>query len=243
VSDARTRALERASVLDPAARPAFLAEWLRADPACEECGPDHGHKGRPPGKVLTDIQPFNGGTRPAFTARLVDCPDCFGTGTQRRWRVELAAYAGCEAAVSALGPTPWRGVVEEGSLKPPFRAFPDWVRGLSRWGREACVQAALAACRHMAYEQARCHATVMLDRVTASWDAVQAWVDCPCRDHERAAREASALLHGPLWVEAPATALVGGDFVPGVEECARLLSAPAAVREAIQRALVAWCLP
>lgn len=60
------------------------------------------------------------------------CKACHGTGTERRWRVEAAAWAGDPAAQAAtrvpLAVDRWA-----------------WAEGFSRWGSECAVRAACAA--------------------------------------------------------------------------------------------------
>lgn len=167
MSDETTRSLTRlAESGSPADLARSLVARLRVAPRCEACAPEHLPKGTKPNHVLEDIRPFNGGTRPAFTARVVPCPSCAGTGSPLRARLELAAYCGSEAARLALGPraclplcfgpnAAGESVHAEGC--PAWwhdrAAFPLWLSGLSRWVNIGpvpgwvSVRAAVAAAR------------------------------------------------------------------------------------------------
>lgn len=87
-------------------------------------------------------------------------------------RLWLAAHLGEPAAVGALG------------HDDPPASFRDWVLILTGGGKETCVRAALAAARLAAIGGSAGEAL----------DAVEAWVECPCRDHARAAGAAARRL-------------------------------------------------
>jgi hypothetical protein len=90
MSDTRSRALERAAAsgsVDDQAR--ALVARLRTAPGCERCGGT--------GRVWVHL------SRRHF-AREETCPPCAGTGSPFRARVELAAFAGHEAAAATLQP-------------------------------------------------------------------------------------------------------------------------------------------
>jgi hypothetical protein len=82
-------------------------------------------------------------------------------------RLDLAAYCGHDAAVRA---------------RPPARSQPRWFEGLSRWGEEVELRAAVHAME----------AAVEDDELVArrALDAVQAWRLCPCEKHLGQARDA-----------------------------------------------------
>lgn len=86
-------------------------------------------------------------------------------------RLWLAAHLGDAAARDAL--SEGRHVEAEG--------FDDWVKILTGGGKETCVRAALAAARIAAIGATSGEAL----------QAVQGWVDCPCRDHARIAGAAA----------------------------------------------------
>jgi hypothetical protein len=114
--DAERRALS-GSVEDQARA---LVARLRTAPGCERCGGT--------GKA--------GPWDPAWDAldvRRAPCPSCAGTGSPFRARVELAAYAGSEAARAAC-PDAERPM-KASTFAPHERheAFSGFISGLSRW--------------------------------------------------------------------------------------------------------------
>jgi hypothetical protein len=263
MSDARLSTLRRAALTgDLSARVAWLSEWLRVSPACETCAvpadavrDEAGRFWRSPARILNDQD-------------IANCPACHGTGTQRRSRVELAAYCGDEAAQAVLGSS-WRSEAAGGSQAaaaglavyrdgPGSRAaFEGWARGLSRWGRETATRAAVAASRAaLDHAQRRDHRdwdwADVLDRARVCVEAGEAWLSCPCDEHLEAWRRAWAVFPPPpQWAPAPDvegwTLSTAGRQAP----CALVdVTAPAAaqassessVRSAIQRSLTEWAL-
>lgn len=95
MSDARLSTLRRAALTgDHGARVAWLTEWLRGDPACSACGGQGCACCDEPGETVCPMS---------------TCSICHGTGTQRRSRVELAAYCFDPAAADVLrySRSPW----------------------------------------------------------------------------------------------------------------------------------------
>lgn len=99
-------------------------------------------------------------------------------GELTRERVEIAAYAGDEAARLAVPHL----VLDRGVTWADVDAqrLTDWVRGLSRWGSEVLVRAAVAAAK-AAY--ARWALGAHAYRAFHAIDAAEAWLACPCEEH------------------------------------------------------------
>lgn len=193
---------------------------------------------------------------------------CAGTGLRLRPHAERAAYCGAPWAREVLPPDEVVGsrhaeqsyaALDGGSIE--YR-----VSGLSRWGREAQVRAAVAAANPVLRrikpggvggqsftlqqaDRARYKAAV------AAIEAAEAWLACQCEAHRLALVKSASTPDGGLmddpWrrmVEVIDASIVGycgrvssGFFAEVVGAFARLTS-PEAVRSAIQRALVAHAL-
>lgn len=145
MTDAATQALRRTD------RRAWLLALHRAGELrevrveCQECG---GH-----GK-LTHSVPHADGTRSIYRARR-RCPACNGTGYQTHDGLELLAYVGDPDAREILG-----GVCRGDCNKRCFDSaggdcargllfvgdtFTAWTKGLTRYGQEVCLRAAISA--------------------------------------------------------------------------------------------------
>jgi hypothetical protein len=252
VSDARLSTLRRAALTgDLSARVAWLSEWLRTDPACEECSGSGHH-------LVARRVAYGGAPHHMDYVWHPDgpCSACHGTGTQRRWRVELAAYVGDEAAIAVAGEQ-FGHMGERAVVAHWAPVLSDWARGLSRWGRETATRAAVAASRAaLDHAQRRDHRdwdwADVLDRARVCVEAGEAWLSCPCDEHLEAWRRAWAVFPPPpQWAPAPDvegwTLSTAGRQAP----CALVdVTAPAAaqassessVRSAIQRSLTEWAL-
>lgn len=198
--DSRRRSLERAALStgSPDDEARVLLERLRAEPPCKECG-GRGRtyvEDRDAARDALTRPTTADGMRPtidAINAVLFvtpkPCSRCAGTGSLLRARVEIAAWAGHAAArlVVVLGEAPdawvtWRSA-DEATLSI-------WLAGLSRWGVEAQVAAALGAAR-ACYE----HLVDPTNREVIPWvtvgtlaaraliEAGEAWLACPCAKH------------------------------------------------------------
>lgn len=95
-------------------------------------------------------------------------------------QLTLAAYCGHEAARRLLGeeaPTAPDVHQREGLLR--------WAMGLRRWGREACVRAAVGAAEVVQPLWER--ACPGRGEPALALQAARAWLTCPCSDHARQA--------------------------------------------------------
>ncbi len=124
-----------------------------------------------------------------------------------RSKLELAAYAGSEAARNALG---------DEAPKVPDDLW-DWAMGLERWGHEALVRACIVMARLVLphWEE------VSRDKSPRkALQAAEAWLSCPCAKHARAAKAAEdAAKHAGVAVR-------GGAFMPvawGVADAAHAI--------------------
>lgn len=260
MTDQRIRAQERSATSPEELAELYEArwrsgEWVERQIEVGPC-PDRGiHAGRRQG---------HGGEAGLFTVHASDvnvgdwdpgheyvtCPTCNGSGVLTIPGRELAAYCGDEAARVLVPvrltrqtvdkPLHWspgaREFVESGGILVPCD-FGAWVRGLSRYGREACVRAAVAAAR----------------AVIADW--------------ERGSRPVEALWHGPQateaaerWLADPSEANEDAwavlllqdvpDWVPTINEhlfgqsvrSATEILGEQPTRKAIQDALIPWAL-
>ena len=183
MSDARSQTLLRSALASGSVsdRAAWLSEWLRTDPACSACS-----------------GPLKVGD--AVRLERAECSACCGTGTERRWRVELAAHCADSAARQALGgewlvpdppvltlpsPMPSGHVYRVDCSAVDRMNLEDWTRLLSRWGHEVVVRGALAMVEG-AYSLPRSHPAG--PTYSDSVNAVRAWLDCPCDAHLVACR-------------------------------------------------------
>lgn len=197
-------------------------------------------------------------------------------GTLSQERLELAAYVGDADARAALVAFEDDPDVDGGHPTAciPCRAFdgrnyvilrgsewhclkhahehPDlalWVRGLSRWGSEVLVTAAVAAARQALpvwASQSGCelcassHSHIVCGHATRARravEAVEAWIACPCEQHWTERHEAYVDAGHRAWLPAP-----GDDRAhESVQHAARIAGEPA-VRQAIRTALVQWAL-
>lgn len=225
MSDARLADLARSAATgDHQARVAYLAAWLRSDPACEAC--EGTTRGRPAAleRVRGDMERqsqrdghpipddaewsewwdstalgvvtrarWREGDQLCSLQRVVSahqiadpppCKACHGTGAQRWWRVECAAWAGDEAA-RAVAPG-----------KQPADRW-EWAEGFGAWGLECAVRAACAA--EEAYGRGRSAAALW-----AEWNrgtlthrdpagAIHAAINATSLEHVRAAVLAALL--------------------------------------------------
>lgn len=181
------------------------------------------------------------------------CPRCAGLAL--RERIELAAYAGSEAA--RLLWCEWdRSMPNHDAGKVPFalyRArkglplkFNLWLQGLTRWGQHVQIRAAVAA--------ARCALPVASLGVFQNQSAVGAieatavWLACPCEEHYQACAAASATLWSAQVGLPPTWAYVAVNSVDSADQAARAIQAAAqlvpepTLRAAICEALVSWAL-
>ncbi len=156
MTDAQTRrhAAQAARSGDPHDEARVLRERLRVAPVCASCG-GNGRSTR----ACPDHRPEMLSCGPSCEVWGV-CPACAGTGSPFAARLELAAYCGSEAAQVCLKPemsgyNPWcscdlpgpgRGFHSDACEMRPWQ-FSRWVSGLSRWGPEVQVRAAVAAAR------------------------------------------------------------------------------------------------
>lgn len=266
VSDSRTSSLQRAALTGSTQeRVAWLASWLRTDPACSACcglG----------GKVVYDeidperLEALRRGeldprvAQVALSSGIWNKPRKAATGTERRWRVEAAAHCNDEAARLALGWTvasrSWHGADEarttwrdaSGSTRVGADAdlpIETWAQGLSRWGRDVTVRAALAASGMLAGSPVNDDERRAQDEVM---DAARAWLACPCDAHSEEwwhrYRGATDWRAEPSWLLSPAASHADGWAtlcVVAIEQTAQE-EGPEAVREAIRSALVPWLL-
>lgn len=223
MSDADLRCLERAALADPAQRPAWLAARLRA-------------------------------------------------GELSRERLELAAYCGDETAralaslkvvyrVTVLGGAS-KGTAATGSLwrweVADKQDLHTWARGLGTWGHEVQVRAGLAAALEAfgdpsatrpcfcGVDGVRCESCLTLRAV----DSVRAWLGDPGEENRKVCQEFTRHdLHLPGWIDGVLMAIAGsfrpehrsGRIQCSVEDAAQATSEQA-VREAMQRELIAWAL-
>lgn len=244
MSDAALRQFSRqAATGDTEARVRLLRARVRAGERsgiqCEEC--DEGQVAWPAHL-----------NRPGWTKA---CPGCRGTGYRPlRDGLNLAAYLG-DAAIRALIKCPkphatagtamiyWEGFHYEEQFQD-HRELSDFASGLTRWGQETCVRAAVAAAREaFKLRQAACMAS-------------QNTLDCSCGEMRRAIDAAEAHIvdqseeNKDAWERAtresiPDWMVCSDDSVDAVririERAAHLTTEPC-VRTAIQRELVPWAL-
>jgi hypothetical protein len=183
-----------------------------------------------------------------------DCPACKGTGRvpfSREDRLALTAYCGHETARVLVGHVkPRYSGLGRRAWKKPLKFWPldVWLSGLaSRWPG-VIVRAALAAAR-VAYAEwlraryKRRQAVLCIQPQGDSLapgralEACEAWIACPCEEHREAWR---ALSHDlPPWVphEQWKENIDAQTLRPAAQ-----VATPEAVREAIQKALIAWAL-
>jgi len=186
-------------------------------------------------------------------------------GELGRWQVELGAYCGEESAAKALG---WSAPLNVETWLAP--KFPDWLKGLERFGKMATVRAAIAAARcalpvwekRAGFVFGRDEATFLrwgyrLDRIIAPRRAIaaaEAWVECPDEAHRRAACvdgwsrlpgwcRIARLLAGPSHIGKTQVELFGlGKVLVGIVCQSDKLVPEPQLRIAIQDALISWAL-
>lgn len=217
------------------------------------------------------------------------------SGTLTREMVELAAYAGDVAARAALPPfadDPTTASGKATACDPCINAdgrnytfdtpggwhclrhateHPDlalWVRGLSRWGPEALVRAAVAAARqalpiwasgecadahssHPDWQAPLRHLRLVCGnaaRARSAIEAAEAWLACPCDAHIREWYEARDVAGPGVWLPYPnASRQQVGDRISAlsadarIKEAAKIAGEPR-VRDAVRSSLVAWAL-
>lgn len=121
---------------------------------------------------------------------------------------------------------------------PVLPALQEFVSGLSRWGHEGMVRAALAALAPLGAGGAASRAVA----------AVEAWLFCPCEEHRlacKALHDGTAFPYGSPWRYVLSSVSAGCVYGSDVANAARLaarLAGALHVREAIQRALIEWAL-
>ncbi len=204
-------------------------------------------------------------------------------------RAELAAYCGHEGARLAWGCRTWGTLpLYQENPKPnpgpdgtlyefvgvstdlaPAYALAPWVRGLSRWGAEAQVRAAIAAARVALERWEEQEGLISWEGKPgirdAAWEwrllpedhpkrsprraieAAESWVACPCEEHEVAWSRAGIACAGGgnlvlAWLPIPADVDTHEHNLGQVPRNAAHLAGEAPVREAIQRALIEWSL-
>lgn len=260
MADLELRERERIAALGGVeARAAHLRRRMRAGDlrriACEQCEgteswcPSHGKDaGRP--CIFTDCSPGI-------------CERCDGTGFRPvRAVIELAAYAGDEAAREVMGWPPSDeghrfGYPCLGELYPPVvgstNSLSIWVGGLARWGQQAQARAACAAAevayRGMptdAIEGEKFSRLRLLNekgRARQALTAAKDWLECPCEKHREAWHDASVQPGMPNWAPQPwgSPPRQDVDSRSAIGFAARL-AGETVVREAICAALIKWAL-
>lgn len=173
-------------------------------------------------------------------------------GTLIREHAELAAYAGDDAALLAIGWEIWPQPDQSPARVelPAMRLIPhdlaDWARGLARrWSREACVRAHVAATRAALAKCCDCDEGIGDEEygcdVCESLASAEAWLACPCEDHESRYFTEAGVQPNPSGSVVLADNKLADGFSADVTACARL-AGEEPVRDAISRALIAWAL-
>lgn len=143
-------------------------------------------------------------------------------------RLRAAAYAGHAPSRAALGDLP---------VGPP-EDLRDWVLGLEAFGIAPCLRAAVAAAEVLL--EARDRGVVPREQVAITRQAILAargYLDCPCAEHERAARKG--------WTrDAPwSYEFSWADVAAEVAWAAHWATSEAQVRSRIEASVLAWALP
>ena len=172
------------------------------------------------------------------------------TGAMDVGRLELAAWLGDEDARLALGEAHYEGFAadlrgatrqEVGSARTDGADLVAWVLGLERWGRQACVRAAIAAVR-VGLDAEPHLSEGTLHAAREGLEAAEAWARCPCDAHARAGRGPWAdALWGATSTRSPEPR---GAVIAAVRAAgwAARAASPARVREALRAELLAWAL-
>lgn len=252
MSDSRLRAAERALAADPSpeAQAVLLCERLRA--------------GLDPGRVELAAYAGHEGARLAIGWERPSNCDCLAMSAVLGDAVEYHREESWDPA-SGLTASDRHYTWCPGSRRyrhPQDTArFSHWLRGLSRWGAEAQVRAAIAAARVAlpVWEHADAGQTeggyrlevenIDMQGGTAprrAIEAAEAWVACQCEEHIQAWRTTCSLvamgrhpwLPHALTADSPERA---ASLVGSIAAAARL-AGEAPVREGIQRALIEWSL-
>ena len=252
----------------------YLVEWLRSDPRCAACG---GHSfvdrlASSPGPVAffgelspderrqvleapVSNQPWSPDQALTMAPVWVErCESCRGTGRERLWRVECAAYLGDEAARNvvphvAIDPHD-PGYAARASARWPGHLhvldghpIETWAKGLARWGRMVSVRAALAAGWQAATASAQ-----RSQHIVSTFLAGEAWAIDPTEANamawERAWSVATDDQAEPRWMLCAAAGRRDGwgTLCQVAIEASALVTSPEAVRAAIQDELVPWLL-
>ena len=247
MTDARLRELERAAMAGDAEAGARLLRARerageRSGIRCIEVDNDPLHHVRMHGMV---------------SRRDLDCGLCGGTGYRPlRHGIELAAYCKDDAARLVIGESCSCGIGPSVNattmcLDEPG-GFSEWLKGLSRWGREAQVRAAVAVARAAQVEQCyernptctRTRCTPILHVI----EAIEAFVEDPCEEHHWNMDRWSKQVSIPEWLwNAIQTAIcehsdraTGHDHLIACVRDSRLTESR--TRAAICAALIPWAL-
>lgn len=172
-------------------------------------------------------------------------------GTLDLERLRLGAWLGDADAREALGAADYdafaRGHaatsrLEVGSAPTVGAALGAFVLGLERWGKVACVRAAITA----GHAGLRASGSSLPDAVLSDalqvLSAAEEWTRCPCDDHARAGR---GQWGAALWAATASTSHEPrGAVIAAVHTAgwAARASSPARVRDSIRAALVPWAL-
>lgn len=186
----------------------------------------------------------------------IPCQDCAGTGLRLRPWAELAAYCGAEWAREALDLfplVPCYGTHLGHSNSCPRCNVQDFCAGLSRWGQQVQVSAAVAAAR-AAWER-NDRLAVGPSRLVAvaaplrAIEAAEAWLACPCERHNDACYVHAEEIEAPGWSTIPAYLVYHGSTgeaarsnLANLVAGAATLAGEPATRAAIQSALTAYAL-
>lgn len=172
------------------------------------------------------------------------------TGAIDVGRLELAAWLGDDDARHALGEGAYEGFAadlrgvtrqEVGTARTAGADLVAWVLGLERWGRQACVRAAIAGVR-VGLAEVQHLRQGDLHAAREGLEAAEAWTRCPCDAHARAGRGPWA---DALWAATssrspePRAAVIAAVRAAG---WAARVSSPSRVREAIRGELLVWAL-
>ncbi len=235
MADLRLRELDRqAAAGDPQARARSLRERMRSGEQsripCRNCDGD--------GSITWE--------EPEFELQGEMCSVCQGTGYRPfREAVELAAYAGDEAARLALGgEVPFDAGNALFNLEWFDKAPLDrWIGHLDRWGQQAQVRSACAAARvayAVSWQDPLTSELGLFADILRAIEAADAWCGHPCAQHWQALRDVLGIGSGQqedggptwAWLTNPARAILDASRVAGEQP----------VRDAICRALAEWAL-